>query len=376
MINFYLLFLIFDLLFLPKAFISTPISILILPFFVIFYHSLNRLNIAVYILCILIIFSSVFHSVLIFPDYISENLKRGLQLSLILIILFYNFNKIDVLFFIKKLKFVLFFYYIFILAFVVLFYFKSHFYLSLMTLFYPESIPMLLTNLEYLRFAFHFTDPNSLAYMIVLVLAFLLSIKPNSREIIFFILCSLVIILTTQSRGALISLGLVVLSYFFLFLESKRLKIVLIFLLALSFFLLYLLFGDYLDAFFTAMQHRSEIEDSMGKGVGGGRIESWLYFLGNLNLNPFFGVGYILQIDGQIYRPHSDFIRLNLSYGILIYFILGYIFRGFTKIHVMLFFSFLIPFFINTIIDDYRLFMLFIVFFNLIRICDKVHCSE
>lgn len=329
------------------------------------------MNVIVFVLCFSIILTSVYYSAFVFPENTSENLKRGLQLACILLILFYDFNSIDIEVFIKRIKNFILCFYLFILVVIFLFYFNSDLYVSFMTFFYAESTPMLMTNVEYLRFAFHFTDPNSLAYMIVLVLAFLLSLKLNSREIVFFIVCSLVIILTTQSRGALVSFGLVVLSYFLFFLENTRFKISLLFLLTLSCIILYFLFGQYLDAFLSVMQHRSEIEDSMGKGVGGGRMDSWLYFLNNLNLNPFFGVGYILQVDGKLYKPHSDFIRLNLSYGILIYFLLAYIIRGFTKKHVMLFFAFLIPFFINTIIDDYRLFMLFIVFFNLIRVYEN-----
>lgn len=373
MSNFYLLFLIIDLLILPKVFFSTPISILLLPLFIILHHNLSRSNITVFALCFSIILTSVYYSAFIFPENTSENLKRGLQLCFILLILFYDFNdnKVDFNVFIKRLKFSLFYFYLFILVVIFIFYFKSDLYVSFMTYFYSESTPMLITNLEYLRFAFHFTDPNSLGYMIVLVLSFLLSLKLSYREIIFFIVCSLVIILTTQSRGALVSFGLVILSYFLFFLENTKFKISLVFLLSLSCIVLYVLFSEYLDAFFSLMQHRSEIEDSMGKGVGGGRIDSWLYFLNNFNLNPFFGVGYILQVDGKLYRPHSDFIRLNLSYGIMIYFLLGYVLRGFTKKHVMLFFAFLIPFFINTIIDDYRLFVLFIVFFNLIRVYEN-----
>jgi len=107
---------------------------------------------------------------------------------------------------------------------------------------------------------------------------------------------------------------------------------------------------------------RFQAEDAMGAGVGGGRISSWIFFVENFNLNPFFGVGYTLERLGNIYRPHSDFIRLNLSYGWMTYIVMVYLLFRMKVKNIMLLSAFLVPFFINTVIDDYRLFGLFIVF--------------
>ncbi|WP_373293361.1 O-antigen ligase family protein [Shewanella hanedai] len=299
-----------------------------------------------------------------------------MQLGFIFLFLLYDFNKIDLNLIFSSIRRLLFFYYLFVLVLIYFFYFKSELYVSFMTVVFPESIPMLLVNLQSQRFSFHFTDPNAFGYMIVITLAFLLSMKLHTREFVFFVICALIIILTTQSRGAMISCGLVFLSYFLFIIKSKRLKIYFIFMLIVIISIIYFIWGEYLDIFFSVMNQRSEIEASMGAGVGGGRIESWFYFINNINYNPFFGSGYMLQRDGELYRPHSDFIRLNLSYGILIYFLFSYIFIGFRKKHIMLFFAFLIPFFINTIIDDYRLFATFIIFYSLIRTAECTDFSE
>ena len=369
--GFYLLLLIIDLLVFPKFLFSTPLLVFFIPLFLLFIPNFRHSNIIVYFALLIVIVSSVLFGSMEYQGYTSENLKRGIQIGVVFIILLYDFEKIDFVFMFKWLRRILIVYFLMILLLIFIFFFEVDLYSRFMRTFFPESIPMLLNNISHQRFSFHFTDPNAMGYFIVIVLAFLLTLKLPVREHMFYLICALIIVLTTQSRGAMLSYGLVALSYYFLFLNGKASKFYFLSLLVICCFIAFFYLEIYVDNFFAAMVERSDAESALGAGLGGGRIDSWYYFFQNFNYNPFFGVGYSLERDGEVYRPHSDFIRMNLSYGILVYFLFLYMLRGFCIKHTMIIFSFAVPFLINTVIDDYRLFCIFLIFYCLIRSGNK-----
>jgi hypothetical protein len=113
------------------------------------------------------------------------------------------------------------------------------------------------------------------------------------------------------------------------------------------------------DVALELLQSRVDEEESLGLGIGGGRIDKYTFFMKNINLLPV-GVGYSLQQGGSEFRPHSDLIRINLSYGTLIFVpFLKLVFPK-SKSLLPLFLAFCIPFLVNSIIDDYKLFPLYL----------------
>jgi hypothetical protein len=108
--------------------------------------------------------------------------------------------------------------------------------------------------------------------------------------------------------------------------------------------------------------------------VGGGRADKYAYFLQNLNVLPF-GPGYHLQRSGAEFRPHSDLIRLNLAYGILALPLILYFVLPRRRSQVLLFAVFLVPFLINTVIDDYRLFPMYLLLFALLGQLDTARAA-
>jgi hypothetical protein len=278
-----------------------------------------------------------------------------------MMLIFLNYESLDKNHLIKWIKWLSVLFYITTFILLIIFSIYPKAYVFLIEYFYNEEKRMLLINLDTSRFSFHFTDPNSFGYMVVMLLAFLLSLPMRLNRKLIYIACSSVLVLATQSRGAILSLSLVISLFWFIYLPLKY-KLPFFIVSAFIAVAYYFAFHDSINIALKGLEHRAEIEENMGVGLGGGRLHSWSYFLKNINLNPFFGVGYNLEVNGDIYRPHSDFIRLNLSYGLLIYFLLMYMFLDKVRGNLMLVASFLIPFFINTVIDDYRLFGLFIVF--------------
>lgn len=104
----------------------------------------------------------------------------------------------------------------------------------------------------------------------------------------------------------------------------------------------------------------------MGTGLGGGRDKKYVYFLDNLNLK-MYGVGYTLFIDGLEFRPHSDLIRIVLSYGVFFLFLFFALFIPNNLKNALLLVSFMFPFLLNTVIDDYRLFGFFVMLFMFMK---------
>lgn len=323
-----------------------------------------------YLALMFVLLASVFDGFVGNPIYFSENTKRAIQLLLLFFILLYDYKTLDYDFIFTWLKRFFLVYYAVVLLFLMLFFYDFSSYTYLMNVIYPEALPMLLVNFEHQRFAFHFTDPNAMGYLIVMVLAFQLAFTSSLREHILYFILALVVVLATQSRGALISYAFVFVTYSYFFL-SWRSKLFIITLSTLAIGLGLFIFGYFIDNYLNAMSLRAEAEAVSGAGLGGGRLDVWYYFFQNINYNLFWGRGYILERDGDLFRPHSDFIRLNLSYGILIYVLFFLFLRDFCFKHIMLFFAFLIPFFINTVIDDYRLFGVFLIFYSLIKFVGK-----
>ena len=113
-------------------------------------------------------------------------------------------------------------------------------------------------------------------------------------------------------------------------------------------------------------EYRNEAEAALGEGLGGGRIGKYEYFFSNINLAPM-GNGYSQFRDGIEFRPHSDLIRINFAYGLPFAALLGYFTFPRLRVYMIYFIIFLIPFLINTVIDDYKLFPFYLFSLNVLQ---------
>lgn len=354
------LFVLIDLLFFPRLvfLFHIPASLLIVVFLIIANRfQLQKLQISLLFLFVSLL--SVFYGATsnynTFPE---DSLKRAFQLFTILL---YSFLVIDlekiILSIVKILR--VFFVYVFFML--IIFYGLPEFYFSIISTLYPEALSQASNNIENLRFMYIFSDPNSAAFMLCFCLAAYAMIEKNSKWGFLCFCLGLAAILATQSRGGYLAF-IIIISYLIIFAKASlftKLKICLlggVVLLIVSSY-----FSKELAHLYSLFEARFEQEDSLG----GGRLEKYVFFLNNINFLPF-GVGYHLQQNGAKFLPHSDLIRLNLAYGLFALPLLLYFIIPRRRSQLLIFSVFLVPFLINTVIDDYRLFGLYLLLFRIL----------
>jgi len=223
------------------------------------------------------------------------------------------------------------------------------------------------TLAEHLRFAYVFTDPNTGAYFFLIAASFILvSSNLSTQRLIalFFLLATGT--LFTQSRGALIALVLV----FLVTLirpggETRlpRLRSIVVFAVVLAAALVpvYQSFSDLLEEYRALSLSFLRLFESQESYVrGGNRFEIWWGVVNNLLPLPL-GRGYSLSIGGALYAPHSDFLRMFYSYGFLALIPMLYFLFGRFLAWPPLIIPSLMAFLTNTLIDEQKLFSLFLV---------------
>lgn len=366
--NYFFIFMLFDILFLPNFIMSTPISFFIYLIGVNYFFRFERNTALIYFCFLIVLFSSVFFGVISSGYDFEDNVKRAFQLSLMLSLVFFDYRLISYIWIQRRIAQLVFLVTVYLSMLFFLFLFSNELYSSYMALVYPESIEMLDVNFMTVRFSYRFTDPNSLAYFLVLVFVLILSLGMSMKRKYFYSFIVFLLVVSTQSRGGIMCFFIVFITHLFFVDKIKiSLRYVLyslnfLFFSILIFYFLY----DYVQLYYSSLQARREIEVAMGSTVGGTRLENWFYFFSNLNLYPF-GFGYNLYKENDIFRPHSDFIRLNLSYGFFSIFLFFALFNNFSTRFYSLWVAFLMPFLINTIIDDYRIFGIFILIYIFLK---------
>lgn len=291
--------------------------------------------------------------------YIIEDLKRVLQLITILLysIIFINKDKLIVNIF--RI------FYLWVFTLVLFFYAYPDLYKLISNFLYPEMLDTFEGNVLDYRFNYFYSDPNTCGYFICLTLFLYYSIEKNNTIFFFCSVLASIVILTTQSRGAYIGLSFI---FIFIFIKSQisLLKKIIITSVIIAFiFAITGIFENFYNSIYRIFEIRMEAEKTLGQGLGGGRIGKYEYFINNINLWPI-GVGYSLLRDGVDFRPHSDLIRLNLSYGIFSIPLFLYFVFPREKSQITLFIIFLIPFLINSIVDDYKLFPFYLIAYNIL----------
>lgn len=349
-----------DLLFFPRLLFAfgIPFSLLIVLL------SITRVRLKLQdVLCLLILGVSMFTSVL-FGTLTGENIvpyesiKRVLQLITILVYALYRVDYSEIKLVMIKLFRV---FYLYLFCVMLLFFIAPEIYEQLVVSIYPEALDQLLNNLLNRRFPYVFSDPNSAGYLISFTLVAYFAFE---RQKFWGILCgsmATIAVVATQSRGAYVALLLI---FIHLLLSSHirvRTKIAVLVFTALAVSAVAPIYRENIEQAYTVFESRFGQEEDLS----GGRLDKYVYWLQNLNLLPF-GTGYHLQRDGVEFRPHSDLIRLNLAYGILALPLMLYFVFPRHRSQMLLFVVFLIPFLINTVIDDYRLLPVYLLLFMLL----------
>jgi hypothetical protein len=354
----------FDLLFLPRILpiFGIPASLLLVIAYI-YKNGMSRVKFLMLITIATIGFVSVLNGIIVKDDvnYV-EDIKRVLQLVTALLYATFFIRICER--YLSSITMLLRLFIVWVFLWSIIFITAPDLYLTLNLLFFPEVEPSLEENMHALRFNYFFSDPNAAAYFLCFALCLYVVIEKNIFILVVSMLLSSVVILLTQSRGGYISLILIVI-YVFIKDKGWSNKLILFFTLLLILPLIYLSFSDFFDSLIKLYEFRVASEDELGTGLGGGRIGKYDYFISNINILPF-GVGYSLFQNGMEFRPHSDLIRINFSYGYVLFAALSYFIFPRVKGGWLIFIVFCIPFLINTVIDDYKLFPLYLIISNVL----------
>tara|TARA_R110001599_G_scaffold262231_1_gene462694 strand:+ start:8435 stop:9661 length:1227 start_codon:yes stop_codon:yes gene_type:complete len=360
-------FVLVDLLFFPYfQILVMPIS---LPFIIIYiffdgdFNFPNRYFIFFSIVAFFTLFSTYLSVFISDYNYFLENFKRSVQFltSFIYFSFFYYISSSLRRGFVSEnllLAFLLLF-----LALSVAFYFDPLYVNSLLKTVYGKTVTSDDVVSLHRRYAYFFTDPNTAAYFLLIACVPLFYVTRNIRSfiVVFFLIGSSLVM--TQSRGGLLVFFLCTVIGFFSLISSmeasKRVSLVLsiAFVSCLSIFFFYFFFSG--EEVFLEFSRSLTDFDRLTKYSDDSRFDIWASFISTVELFPL-GRGYIIFVDGEVIKPHSDFLRLLYSYGVVVFaFIL--IFFAFLLYRFPLF---VVPalgaFFINTLIDEQKLFSLFL----------------
>lgn len=353
-----------DLLFFPRLtfFASIPFSLLIV-MFGICKEKLSQQHVMVLLFFTLVMFASIFFGTVTGENILpNESIKRALQL---ITVLFYAFYKIDLNEIRSALVKLLRAFYIYVFSFMLIFYLAPEIYEKIILFMYPEAADSIGFAFEHLRFPYIFQDSNAAAYLICFTLVVYFALE---RHKFWRALCGVMavaVILVVQSRGAYIALSLILAHLLISSHLLIRKKVAVLLFIGVAMSALATIYSNEIELANIVFQDRMEQEENAGEGLGGGRIGKYAYWLQNYNLLPL-GTGYNLQVNNVEFRPHSDLIRLNLSYGILALPLLLFFVFPRQKSQILLFVVFLLPFLINTVMDDYRLLSVYLLLFTLL----------
>jgi hypothetical protein len=262
-------------------------------------------------------------------------------------------------------------FYVYAIILLLLFFFYPDYYRLYMGLVYPESLESIDDNLYALRYSYFFTDPNALGYMTVMVFAAHAAFKDLKISSLQMVMVSFLVI-STQSRGAMIALFL---GLIYFAIRSPRVY----FKRAVAVSLIVYAGSVALDANLVSLaveviETRARLEDEAGSSFGGGRYDKYLYFLSQISPVPF-GSGYTLYRYGEVFRPHSDLIRIMLSYGYLALLVFSYLIWFRFKYSFAVYVPVCLAFLLNSFIDENRLMPLFLILATLLIKCERVTCA-
>lgn len=318
------------------------------------------------IFCFVGIISVMFSFVLPgdYPNYFVDNLKRLIQLITSFLYFFYFkwlIKRTQVNIFPILVFFICWFF-----SFAIYFYFNPLGFGELIRIIYGKVVISESDIEMHLRYAYFFSDPNTAAYFFLIATSPLLIRKMKLRWRILILTLLVVILFIAQSRGAIMSLLLVVLFMFFnpsTFLRNmlnvKKILFILIILIIISAVVTYiqLLSEDNLIVKYAI----ERIFESGDANTGIKRFFIWGTIIINFYPLPF-GHGYNLLIKNVNYGPHSDALRLVYSYGFVSFGLVFYFLFGKVKNLIPLIIPALITFMINSLFDEEKVIGIFLIY--------------
>jgi hypothetical protein len=231
--------------------------------------------------------------------------------------------------------------------------------------FYGKLVTAEETLAEHLRFSYQFTDPNTAAYFLLIAVAPLLLVKRSAFSFVLLTGVLLVLTFITQSKGALGAFALIVFTILFppgRFVETalSLKRIVVLVGLVVAGYLAFVWISDIFESNKLLRLAYNRIFESPDQlSSGGGRFEWWTRYLRNFTPLPF-GHGFILLMNGEYVRPHSDLIRIMFSYGLIALVPSLIWFFGRIISWAPLILPALTAFLINSLIDEQKMFALFL----------------
>lgn len=369
-------FALFDLLFMPyMPLIMIPISSPIIIVALLLWGKFRKGRYFWLVICfiILALISSFISIFIVPPEYQMQNFKRVLQLFIVFSYYFYfrwvqdhinpniNYNRI------------IYAWLFYMLVLIVWFFIDPMSAYYIRDYIYTTSPPLIDYTIQVGRFCYLYTDPNTVGYLLLIVICFLMfcyqRVKHNQK--IFLLIMIGLTLIATQSKGVMVSIFFIVMFELIYFLRLKGVNILVsikhhlgkVILMGLCLFLLIYFSSAFYGTVADEVVNRS-VERLQDFSYEGGRLSNYTYIYENGCKTGFVvGQGYTLLVDGDIFKPHSDHIRMICSYGLIAYLLILYFL--FSKV----FFRpsrFLIPAFmafsVNSLIDETKLFSIVLIF--------------
>ncbi|WP_019837359.1 O-antigen ligase family protein [Acinetobacter towneri] len=310
--------------------------------------------------------------------FFSENIKRFFQLLLCFVfyIYFYNFfrkNRSN-----KETLFLIRAFFICVFTWAVIYYFSLDNFLTLKGLFNRNDsfIDMYEGGENNLyRFSYIWTDPNNIAYAILGVFLFaIFNLKVSVVESFLYLAIVFFVCLLSMSTTAWLILFAIVMPCFFYNLNYKDLKTLLF---VFSIIVLFLIFGlkvisNVLQSDVALSSFERFESNNIGTESGNSRLEIWKkifsYYGGDLYKYVFWGQGYQLHHNDQLIKPHNGFFLILFAYGFFASILFMYVFFNFklNKKYIFMI-PFFLCFFINVMIGELKLFLLYVFLLAFVR---------
>jgi hypothetical protein len=220
------------------------------------------------------------------------------------------------------------------------------------------------TFLQHVRFPYLFNDPNAAIYFfLIAAYPIFRNAKLNFFTILGAILCCIPVVVS-QSRGGIIAFGVIL--FVTIAIKVKSIKSISFYNilswaipLVLFAFMVLPVIMDFADSniLFDLMYRRIfELDDAgYGYGSAGGRTEIWYTIIRTFDVWP---LGRSYTFDG--FGPHSDFLRITYSYGLLsMPFFIYFFFSKLFKLPQLVLVG-LIAFSINSLMDEQKILALYL----------------
>jgi hypothetical protein len=219
---------------------------------------------------------------------------------------------------------------------------------------------------EHLRFAYVFSDPNTAGYFLLVAGSALLAERKSTSAAVLIIAVLAALTFLTQSRGAMLALFLMVVATFYppneLLRSVRSVNKVLAVLIMAGVFvgaLIYLKATAEQSTGLVKLAYTRLFDSPESYSTGGQRLDVWKLFISDLLPLPL-GRGYVLAAGGVVQGTHSDLIRLLYSYGMIgLSAAVMFLFHRLMS-YTVLMIPALMAFLINSLLDEQKLFALFL----------------